>query len=189
MKEKVKIIIVIVIFVGILVIANAMLKTAENSEEITNTAEVENTQVERNIKTTTIASYSDSTSGNENQNSVDTNQGTVTNEIADNTSETVVTEVTEATFEKEVLKSDKKVLIDFYADWCSPCKTLSPIVEEVAKENPNIKVVKIDVDSNESLAYKYQAYSIPTLVVIENGEEVNRSVGAIPKADVLGLIK
>ncbi len=103
--------------------------------------------------------------------------------------ESYVKVVTEENFEEEVLKSDKKVLIDFYADWCGPCKMLSPIVEEVAKENPDIKVVKIDVDLNNDLSYKYKAYSIPTLVVIENGEEVNRAVGAIPKESVIDLLK
>ena len=102
--------------------------------------------------------------------------------------ENKVIKVTEETFEKEVLKSDRKVLIDFYADWCGPCKILSPIVEEIAKENPDLKVVKIDVDANENLAYKYQTYSIPTLVVIENGKEVRRAVGAIPKESILELV-
>ena len=100
-----------------------------------------------------------------------------------------VIKVTEENFEEEVLKSDKKVLIDFYADWCGPCKVLSPIVEEVAKENPDIKVVKINVDENNELSYKYKTYSIPTLVVIENGVEVNRAVGAIPKDSILELLK
>ena len=70
-----------------------------------------------------------------------------------------------------------------------PCKVLSPTVEAIAKENPNLKVVKINVDENESLAYEYRAFSIPTLVVIENGEEVNRAVGAIPKESILDLVK
>ena len=97
--------------------------------------------------------------------------------------------ITSANFEEEVLNSDKTVLIDFYADWCNPCKILSPIVEEVAIENPNIKVVKIDVDSNEKLAYEYRTYSIPTLVVIENGVEVNRVVGMVSKSDLLEMVK
>ena len=91
--------------------------------------------------------------------------------------------------EFEAIKNNGVVLVDFYADWCGPCKMLSPIVEEVAKENPDIKVVKIDVDLNNDLSYKYKAYSIPTLVVIENGEEVNRAVGAIPKESVIDLLK
>lgn len=81
------------------------------------------------------------------------------------------------------------VLVDFYADWCGPCKMLSPIIDEVAEENTDIKVVKVNVDDAQDLAMKYQVMSIPTLVVIKNGEEVNRSVGLIDKAQVLNLIK
>ncbi len=92
-------------------------------------------------------------------------------------------------FEEEVIKSEKPVLIDFYADWCGPCKMLSPIIDEVAEENTDIKVVKVNVDDAQDLAMKYQVMSIPTLVVIKNGEEVNRSVGLIDKAQVLNLIK
>lgn len=92
-------------------------------------------------------------------------------------------------FEEEVIKSEKPVLIDFYADWCGPCKMLSPIIDEVAEENSDIKVVKVNVDDSQDLAMKYQVMSIPTLVVIKNGEEVNRSVGLIDKSQVLNLIK
>ena len=92
-------------------------------------------------------------------------------------------------FEEEVIKSEKPVLIDFYADWCGPCKMLSPIIDEVAEENTDIKVVKVNVDDAQDLAMKYQVMSIPTLVVIKNGEEVNRSVGLIDKSQVLNLIK
>ena len=92
-------------------------------------------------------------------------------------------------FEEEVIKSEKPVLIDFYADWCGPCKMLSPIIDEVAEENTDIKVVKVNVDDAQDLAMKYQVMSIPTLVVIKNGEEVNRSVGLIDKSQVANLIK
>lgn len=100
-----------------------------------------------------------------------------------------VLKVTSENFEKEVLQSDKPVLIDFYADWCGPCKMLSPIVDEVAEENTDIKVVKINVDNAQDLAMKYQVMSIPTLVVIREGREVNRSVGLIDKSEVVSLIK
>ena len=100
-----------------------------------------------------------------------------------------VLKVTSENFEKEVLQSDKTVLIDFYADWCGPCKMLSPIVDEVAEENTDIKVVKINVDNAQDLAMKYQVMSIPTLVVIREGREVNRSVGLIDKSEVISLIK
>ena len=85
-----------------------------------------------------------------------------------------ILKVTSENFESEVLQSDKTVLIDFYADWCGPCKMLSPIVDEVAEENTDIKVVKINVDNAQDLAMKYQVMSIPTLVVIKDGKEVNR---------------
>ena len=100
-----------------------------------------------------------------------------------------VLKVTSENFEKEVLQSDKTVLIDFYADWCGPCKMLSPIVDEVAEENTDIKVVKINVDNAQDLAMKYQVMSIPTLVVIKDGREVNRSVGLIDKTEVVSLVK
>ena len=100
-----------------------------------------------------------------------------------------ILKVTSENFESEVLQSDKPVLIDFYADWCGPCKMLSPIVDEVAEENTDIKVVKINVDNAQDLAMKYQVMSIPTLVVIKEGKEVNRSVGLIDKSEVVSLIK
>lgn len=99
-----------------------------------------------------------------------------------------IIKITGENFESEVLKSDKKVLIDFYADWCGPCKMLSPVVEEVANENSDIKVVKVNIDDNQDLAMKYQVMSIPTLIVIENGKEINKSVGFISKEKVLELI-
>ena len=100
-----------------------------------------------------------------------------------------IIKVNSQNFEEEVIKSEKPVLIDFYADWCGPCKMLSPIIDEIAEENSEIKVVKVNVDDSQDLAMKYQVMSIPTLVVIKNGEEVNRSVGLIDKSQVLNLIK
>lgn len=99
-----------------------------------------------------------------------------------------IIKVNSQNFEEEVIKSEKPVLIDFYADWCGPCKMLSPIIDEIAEENSDIKVVKVNVDDSQDLAMKYQVMSIPTLVVIKNGEEVNRSVGLIDKSQVLNLI-
>ena len=99
-----------------------------------------------------------------------------------------IIKVNNQNFEEEVIKSEKPVLIDFYADLCGPCKMLSPIIDEVAEENSDIKVVKVNVDDSQDLAMKYQVMSIPTLVVIKNGEEVNRSVGLIDKSQVLNLI-
>ncbi|MEE0016099.1 MAG: thioredoxin [Clostridia bacterium] len=100
-----------------------------------------------------------------------------------------VIDVKTADFEAEVLKSDKTVLVDFWAVWCGPCRMLSPVVDQVAEENPNIKVCKVNVDEEQQLAVKYGVMSIPTLLVFKGGELVNQSVGVIPKEEVLNLIK
>ncbi len=100
-----------------------------------------------------------------------------------------VLKITGKDFKKEVLESTNTVLVDFYADWCGPCKMLSPIIDEIAKENDNIKVVKINIDEEQDLAVEYQVMSIPTLVVIKNGKEINRSIGLIDKSEITGLIK
>ena len=100
-----------------------------------------------------------------------------------------VSKINSQDFEKEVLQSEKPVLVDFFADWCEPCKMLSPIVDEVASENSDIKVVKVNIDESQDLAMKYQVMSIPTLVVIKEGKEINRSVGLIDKSEVISLIK
>lgn len=99
-----------------------------------------------------------------------------------------VIEVTDQTFEQEVLNSDIPVLIDFYADWCVPCRIFSPIVEEVAQENSDIKVVKVNVDESQAITTKYQIMSMPTLVVIKDGNEVARSIGIISKSEILDMI-
>lgn len=103
-------------------------------------------------------------------------------------SEVEIMQVTSSNFEEEVLKSEKTVLIDFYADWCGPCKTYSPIVKKFASENKDIKVVKVNVDDSQDLAIKYNAMSIPTTVIIKNGEEVNRAVGVISKSYLTQLV-
>ena len=115
------------------------------------------------------------------------NVETTINEKEENSMD--VKKVNDETFEQEVLKSNIPVLVDFYADWCGPCKMLSPTVDEVAQENDDIKVVKVNVDESQNTAIKYQVMSIPTLVVIKNGNEVNRSVGVIDKEEVLNMIK
>ena len=100
-----------------------------------------------------------------------------------------VLKITSENFEKEVLQSDKIVLVDFYADWCGPCKMLSPVVDSVANENADIKIVKVNVDNAQDLAIKYQVMSIPTLVVIKNGQEINRSVGVVSKSEIEEMVK
>lgn len=100
-----------------------------------------------------------------------------------------VLKVTSKNFEEEVLQSEKTVLVDFYADWCGPCKMLAPIMEEIANENEDIKVVKVNVDEAQDLAVKYDVMSIPTSVVIKNGQEVDRMVGLTGKETILNMVK
>ncbi len=100
-----------------------------------------------------------------------------------------VIEVTSRNFEEEVMKSEKPVIIDFYATWCGPCKKLFPIVEETAKENENVKFVKIDIDNTKDIALEYQVKSIPTLLLIQNGEEKDRIVGIVDKNQILDFIE
>ena len=147
MKNKIILIILSIIFIGLLFGIHAMLKNQVNSYE--------NDQQIANIKEENMS----------------------------------VLEITKNNFEEEVLKSEKTVLVDFYADWCGPCKMLSPIVDEIAKENEEIKVCRINVDKEEDLAVKYGIMSIPTLVAIKNGEEVERKVGVIGKDEILEMLK
>ena len=91
-------------------------------------------------------------------------------------------------FNQEVLNSDKPVLIDFWAPWCGPCRMVVPLVEEIAKERSDIKVVKINVDEEQELAMQLGVMSIPTLVVMKNGKIVNQVTGARPKAQILAML-
>ncbi|HJH86142.1 MAG: thioredoxin [Oscillospiraceae bacterium] len=91
-------------------------------------------------------------------------------------------------FNQEVLNSDKPVLMDFWAPWCGPCRMVVPLVEEIAKERSDIKVVKINVDEEQDLAMQFGVMSIPTLVVMKNGKIVNQVTGARPKAQILAML-
>lgn len=168
MKEKIKIIFLLVLFILVLVGIKIILDKQDESF-IQNQTSLEN--INQNIRQ-------------------ETEEISVENTLEGNrVQEKTVIEVNEEEFETEVLNSDKTVLIDFYADWCNPCKVLSPIVEEVANELEDIKVVKINIDETEEIANKYNIMSIPTLVVIKNGKETNRSVGVISKSNIIELVK
>ncbi len=99
-----------------------------------------------------------------------------------------VIQISKENFQKEVLNSDKPVLLDLYADWCGPCKMVGPIVSEIAEERTDIKVGKINVDEQPELAYEFQAMSIPMLVVVKNGKIVQQLVGYQPKEQILALL-
>jgi thioredoxin 1 len=99
-------------------------------------------------------------------------------------------EVTDLTFEEEVLKHTSPVLVDFWASWCAPCRTLSPIVDAVAAEYAGkVKVVKLNVDDNQSTAAKYAVMSIPTLVIFKEGKEAERSIGFISQKNLSEKLK
>lgn len=97
--------------------------------------------------------------------------------------------ITNENFEQEVIKSDKPVIVDFWAAWCGPCKMLSPVVDQLAEELDGVKVGKINIDEQMDLAEKFNVSSIPCVVVFKNGEEVGRSVGLAPKQKLVDLLK
>ena len=95
-----------------------------------------------------------------------------------------VIECNKDSFEKEVLNTKERVLVDFNATWCGPCRMLGPVIDELSEERDDIKFVSIDVDEEEDLASEYEVSSIPCIVLFENGKEVNRSVGFLPKEEL-----
>lgn len=95
--------------------------------------------------------------------------------------------ITESNFETEVLKSEKPVLVDFWAAWCGPCQMLMPIVEEIAHSQDEIKVCKINVDSEPNLAMKYKVMTIPTLIAFKNGDVIGKQIGVVSKEKIMDM--
>ena len=89
----------------------------------------------------------------------------------------------------EIISGGKTLLLDFFAEWCGPCRMVGPVIDEIAEENPDITVGKVNVDEERELASRYGVFSIPTLVVLKDGEIANKSVGAKPKEQILAMLK
>ncbi|HWP80987.1 MAG TPA: thioredoxin [Candidatus Acidoferrum sp.] len=96
--------------------------------------------------------------------------------------------ITKDNFQKEVMESDRPVLLDFWAAWCGPCRMVSPLVDEIAQETPAVKVGKVNIDEQRELAASFNVMSIPTLVVVKDGQVVNKAVGARPKGQIVSLL-
>ena len=103
--------------------------------------------------------------------------------------EMAVVKLTTDNFDQEVLQAQQPVLVDFYADWCGPCKMMSPIVEALSEELSDVKVCHINIDENIDIAQKYRVMSIPTFIAFKGGEESGRQIGAIPKTALVDLVK
>jgi thioredoxin 1 len=96
-----------------------------------------------------------------------------------------LTEVTDSNFQAEVIESDTATLVDFWAPWCGPCRLVGPVLEEIAGERDDLKIVKMNVDDNQQTAAAYQVLSIPTMILFRNGAEAKKIIGAFPKKKIL----
>ena len=96
-----------------------------------------------------------------------------------------LTEVTDSNFQAEVIESETATLVDFWAPWCGPCRVVGPVLEEIAEERDDLKIVKLNVDDNQQTAAQYQVLSIPTMILFKNGAEAKKIIGALPKKKIL----
>lgn len=177
MKKQIGILIIVIVFIGILIFANWLLNKQSQKRNLSET-NVLNSNIIQEVTPENSVSVSLM------QNEVMEENTTTKEEVVEGN----IKKVTGQTFKKEVLESEKTVLIDFYADWCGPCKILSPIIKEIAEETEKVKVVQIDVDEEEELAMEYGIMSIPTMVVIKDGEEVDRRIGVAEKEEIIEML-
>lgn len=208
MKEKIKLIIMIVLFIGIILGINYYInyKSKEkifNIKDSTEKAIVEFTQetvndnnknneyyemAKANVSKNKVENIIENKIEDLAENIISNNaENVIENNISINTINEIVY-ANENTFDEEVYKEERIVIVDFYADWCSPCKMLTPILESVAEERKDIKIVKVNVDDNSKLANEFRAYSIPLLVIFEDGKEVNRVAGLRSKEFILDFV-
>lgn len=188
MKEK--IFSAIVIILAIFAIIYKLKFTSYENVTTTKSESSANTMIEENTNTDNENYVSENTTNEDNSNLENIAIGSfVENKNMESKEKNEIIKVTSENFEEEVLKSEKIVIVDFYADWCGPCTALAPILEEIAEENADIKICKLDVDVEQKLAMDYGAQYLPTLLIMKNGEVINRIVGLQEKDYILEKCK